>query len=132
MIHVNQLAVIQVLREKKQTYNAEEDMRVRSEARQEAGIPVEVFVRGKMRAALLVDVSLGGAMLQVPPDMIVDNGEALLVRTEGLTSTVAHIRWFDGSHIGLEFRRPLHPSVLEFTLRQSVEGLPGANTARAA
>lgn len=96
-------------------------MSQRKAVREEALVPVELYARGKIRAALLVDLSIGGAMLEVPGDLELADGEAVLVRLIGLASAMAHVRWSTAGSIGVEFRHELDPSVVDFTVHNYVK-----------
>ena len=100
-------------------------MERRRQHRDEANVEIELFARGKLRAGLIADVSLGGVLVQVPEMLVLESGETVLVRLYGLASAVAQVRWCEDGWMGLEFRMPLHPSVIDFALREYADSPSG-------
>lgn len=100
-------------------------MERRSQPRDELFAPAEIFVRGKLRAVMLVDLSVNGILVQRPDGLELAEGETVAIRLYGMpTSALAHIRWSDGEYVGLEFRKQLHPSVVDFMLNDYNNSVP--------
>jgi hypothetical protein len=92
--------------------------------RAEALLAAELFAGGQVRAVLIVDVSIGGALIEPPEDLVLAPGELVLVRLYGLQATsAAKVRWVRDGQVGIEFRHPLHPTTLDFTLNDYLGSL---------
>lgn len=91
---------------------------LRNETRVEATVPVELFVRGKLRDVLLKDISINGASLEIPLDLQLAPGELVLIRPYGFASAAGKVRWSSGNEIGIQFLHALHPTVVEFAVNE--------------
>ncbi len=92
-------------------------MKDRRNPRAEALLAAELFAGGQMRAVLVVDASIGGALIEPPEDLALVPGELVLVRLYGLQATAAaSVRWVRDGQAGIEFRHPLHQTTLDFAL----------------
>ena len=100
-------------------------MERRRQHRDEANVEIELFARGKLHAAVVADVSLGGVLVQAPGVPDLQHGETVLVRLYGLASAVARVCWCEGGWMGLQFRRELHPSVIDYALEENAGSSPG-------
>lgn len=78
------------------------------------------FIKGDVRMrqrgasrypATIRDVSIGGCRVELAHQVSV--GDTIWVGLPGIESIQATVRWADGWIAGVEFDRPLHPSVLE-------------------
>lgn len=102
-------------------------MQDRRNPRAEALLAAELFAGGQMRAVLIVDASIGGALIEPPEDLVLAPGELVLVRLYGLQATsAAKVRWVHDGQAGLEFRHPLHPTTLDFALNDYAGSLKHA------
>ncbi|MCR2833282.1 PilZ domain-containing protein [Parerythrobacter lacustris] len=106
-------------------------MQDRRNPRTEALLAAELFAGGRVRAVLIVDASIGGALIEPPEDLVLVPGELVLVRLYGLqATTAARVRWVRDGQVGIEFRHPLHPTTLDFALNDYAKTLdPSAEAA---
>lgn len=102
-------------------------MQDRRNPRAEALLAAELFAGGQVRAVLVVDASIGGAMIELPEDVVLVPGELVLVRLYGIqATTAARVRWVREGQAGIEFRHPLHPTTLDFALNEYAESFEHA------
>jgi hypothetical protein len=91
---------------------------LRNETRVEATVPVELFVWGKLRNALLKDLSINGALLEIPLDLQLAPGELVLIRPYGFASAAGKVRWSSGNEISIQFLHALHSTVVELAVNE--------------
>ncbi|MBW0144314.1 PilZ domain-containing protein [Sphingomicrobium clamense] len=73
---------------------------------------VRLRARGGSRyPAAVFDVSTGGCRVGLAKTM--NPGDTMWIGLPGIEPLQATIRWTDGWTAGVEFERPMHPSVLE-------------------
>jgi hypothetical protein len=81
------------------------------------GLAAEVSLRRSGQhnyRANVYDVSEHGCKVEFVERPMLD--EIVWVKFEGLDSLEAHVCWVEGSAVGLEFKRPVHPAVFEVLL----------------
>ncbi|MDF8335014.1 PilZ domain-containing protein [Novosphingobium cyanobacteriorum] len=71
----------------------------------------------KIHGVSLVDLSVSGCRVKVLGSSIAA-GQLLIVRPEGIEGLEGVVRWVEDGEAGIEFNRPLHPSVLDHLVSQ--------------
>lgn len=67
----------------------------------------------------MLDVSASGCQIQLQYGRLRE-GESVTVQPQGLEGLPGFVRWSKGSHAGIEFSTPLHPSVVDHLAKATV------------
>lgn len=83
--------------------------------------------RGRGEWVWMLDISPTGCLMIVQSRLTV--GECITVQPQGLEEIPSYVRWCKEGRAGLEFARPLHPSVADHLARMIiVEGATGGRS----
>lgn len=66
----------------------------------------------KVSGITLLDLSVSGCRVRTIGSPLA-TGQLLIVRPEGIEGLEGIVRWVEDGEAGIEFNRPLHPSVLD-------------------
>ncbi|GAA4643317.1 hypothetical protein GCM10023115_12770 [Pontixanthobacter gangjinensis] len=86
------------------------------------GYPKADLIVGDQAISIsLVDVTISSVFAILPYGAGVSEGDVIAITMDDFPSAIATIKWVVGDRVGLEFRKAIHPSVVEYIARARAE-----------